>query len=128
MNLGKIKKIKRAKIVIIDWIQLVVGILLLILGIVIFGIEFFGAFRMKYALNRMHAAAIGDTLGIAVSLFGLIVLNGFTIVSLKLLLVIIILWLSSPVSSHLIARLEYSTSEEVGRYEVIDITEKRKED
>lgn len=111
-----------------EWIRMIVGLIFLLVGLVIFGIEFYGAFRMKYALNRMHAAAIGDTLGIAMSLLGLIVLNGFTMVSLKLLLVIIVLWLTSPVSSHLIARLEFATSKEVGRYDLVNLVEGEKDE
>lgn len=38
-------------------------------------------------------------------LTGLILAQGFNNVSLKMLLVILFLWLTSPVSSHLIGRL-----------------------
>ena len=55
---------------------------------------------------------MGDTLGIGFSLIGLIVMNGFNFTSLKLFLVIVFLWFSSPTSSHLIARLEVTTDEE----------------
>ena len=85
---------------------------LLLFGLVIFAIEMIGVFRFKYVLNRMHAAAMGDTLGIGFSLMGLIVMNGFNFTSLKLFLVIVFLWFASPVSSHLIARLEVTTDEE----------------
>ena len=70
---------------------------------------------MLFRSNRMHAAAIGDTLGIGFALLGLIVISGFNFTSLKLFLVIVFLWFSSPVSSHLIARLEVSTNEESGK-------------
>jgi multicomponent Na+:H+ antiporter subunit G len=39
-------------------------------------------------------------------------MSGFTFTSLKLLLVVIFLWFSSPTSSHLIARLEVTTNED----------------
>jgi len=83
-----------------------------VLGLLIFLIQMIGVFRFKYVLNRMHAAAMGDTLGIGCCLLGLIVMKGFSPTSFKLLLVIIFLWFSSPVSSHLIARLEVTTDEE----------------
>lgn len=60
----------------------------------------------------MHAAAMGDTLGIGFSLMGLILMSGWNFTSLKLLLVIVFLWFSSPTSSHLIARLEVTTNED----------------
>ena len=97
---------------VIEWIRFLAGAILLLLGLLIFLIEMIGVFRFKYVLNRMHAAAMGDTLGIGCCLLGLIVMKGAGFTSLKLLLVIIFLWFSSPVSSHLIARLEVTTDEE----------------
>lgn len=95
-----------------EWVRFLAGALLLLCGLGIFLIEMIGVFRFKYVLNRMHAAAMGDTLGIGFSLVGLILLNGFNFTSLKLLLVIVFLWFASPVSSHLIARLEVTTNED----------------
>jgi multicomponent Na+:H+ antiporter subunit G len=96
----------------LEWVRFFCGTALLLLGLGIFIIEMIGVFRFKYVLNRMHAAAMGDTLGIGFSLLGLIVMSGFTFTSLKLLLVVIFLWFSSPTSSHLIARLEVTTNED----------------
>lgn len=97
---------------VLQWIQFIVGGGLLLAGLATFIIEMIGAFRFRYILNKMHAAAIGDTLGIGFALLGLIVMSGFNFTSLKLFLVIVFLWFSSPVSSHLIARLEVSTNED----------------
>ena len=102
--------------VVLEWIRFLIGGGLLLCGLGTFIIEIIGVFRFRYVLNRMHAAAIGDTLGIGFALLGLIVMNGLTFTSLKLLLVIVFLWFSSPVSSHLIARLEVSTNEESGKH------------
>ena len=96
----------------IEWIRFLIGAFLLLFGLFIFAIEMVGVFRFKYVLNRMHAAAMGDTLGIGFSLVGLIVMNGLNFTSLKLFCVIVFLWFASPTSSHLIARLEVTTDEE----------------
>ena len=97
---------------VIEWIRFLAGAALLLIGLLIFLIQMVGVFRFKYVLNRMHAAAMGDTLGIGCCLLGLTVMSGINFTSLKLLFVIIFLWFSSPVSSHLIARLEVTTDEE----------------
>ncbi|MDO4521955.1 MAG: monovalent cation/H(+) antiporter subunit G [Eubacteriales bacterium] len=97
---------------IIEWLRFLVGALLLLSGLGIFVVEMVGVFKFKYVLNRMHAAAMGDTLGIGISLLGLIVMCGLNFTSLKLFLVIVFLWFASPASSHLIARLEVTTDEE----------------
>ena len=65
-----------------------------------------GDSRTVRMLRCLSAASLG------LSLLGLIVMKGASFTSLKLLLVMIFLWFSSPVSSHLIARLEVTTDEE----------------
>lgn len=96
----------------IEWIRFLIGAALLICGLLIFVIALIGVFRFRYVLNRMHAVAMGDTLGIGLSLLGLIIINGLNFTSFKLLWVVLFLWVSSPVSSHLIARLEVTTNED----------------
>ena len=96
---------------ILEWIRFLAGAGLLLVGLGIFLLQIFGVFKFKYVLNRMHAAAMGDTLGIGFSLTGLIVLCGLNFTSLKMALIIAFLWLASPVSSHLISRLEVVTNE-----------------
>lgn len=112
----------------IEWIRFLVGAAFLLCGIVIFLIEMIGVFRFKYVLNRMHAAAMGDTLGIGCSLLGLIIMSGWNFTSLKLACVIAFLWFSSPTSSHLIARLEVTTDEEPEKhYRQADMEQPEKE-
>ena len=101
---------------ILEWIRFVAGIGLLLIGLGFFVLEIFGVFKFKYVLNRMHAAAMGDTLGIGFSLTGLILLSGFNVTSVKMGLIIVFLWLASPVSSHLISRLEVVTNENLDEH------------
>lgn len=95
----------------IEWIRFLTGSLFLLIGIVIFFTELFGVFHFKYVLNRMHAAAMGDTLAISACLLGLMIFSGFHFTTLKLFLIIVFLWFASPVSSHVLARLETATNE-----------------
>lgn len=95
----------------LEWIRFIIVAALLISGLIVMCLGVIGVYRFRYVLNRMHAAAMNDTLGILFVMLGLIVMSGFTFTSLKLLLVICMLWLSSPVSSHLIGRLEITTNE-----------------
>lgn len=113
---------------VIEWIRFLAGVALLLVGMAIFIIEMIGVFRFRYVLNRMHAAAMGDTLGLGSCLLGLIVMSGLNFTSLKLFLVIVFLWFSSPVSSHLIARLEVATDEEKDKhYRRVSLEGKRRE-
>ena len=99
-----------------ETIRFIICALLLALGLVFEVCAVIGVFRFSYVLNRMHAAAMNDTMGIGLVMLGLIVISGFTFTSLKLLLVILMLWLSSPVSSHLIGRLEITTNEDISKH------------
>lgn len=66
-----------------------------------------GTFRFRDALQRMHSAAVNDTLGLLLAVCSLMLAEGLSFTSVKYLLVLIFLWVSSPVSSHLVAQLEY---------------------
>ena len=113
---------------VIEWIRFLVGAAFLLFGLGIFAIEMVGVFRFKYVLNRMHAAAMGDTLGIGFSIVGLMIMSGWNFTTLKLFLVIVFLWFSSPVSSHLIARLEVATNEDKEKqYRIISLEKLEKE-
>lgn len=101
--------------ILIEWLQFILGVSFLLAGLGVFTVQVFGVFKFDYVLNRMHAAAMGDTLGIGISLVGLIILSGWNFASLKMALIIIFLWNASPVSSHLIARLEATTNPHLER-------------
>ena len=97
-----------------EWIRFAAAASLFILGLGFEILAVFGVNRFRRALNRMHAAAMGDTLGILFVLLGLIVMRGFSMDSLKLFLVVAFFWTASPVSGHMISRLEAMTDEELG--------------
>lgn len=101
---------------VIEWIRFILGTVILLCGLSIFVIEIFGIFHLKYVMNRMHAAAMGDTLGISISLVGLMIFSGFHFTTLKMALIIVFLWCASPVSSHLIARLEVATNDKIDEF------------
>lgn len=99
-----------------EWIRLIAGSIFLAIGMVILFTELFGVFHFKYVLNRMHAAAMGDTLGIGSCLIGLMIFSGLNFTTLKMLLVIVFLWFASPVSSHVLSRLEVVTNEHLNTH------------
>ena len=90
----------------LEWIRFVLTAGFLLGGLIFLTTSVIGTYKFDYVLNRMQAAAMGDTLGILFCLLGLGFSSPDVWIGLKLLLIIIFLWFSSPVSSHLIARLE----------------------
>lgn len=97
----------------IDIIRLIACIILTGLGLCCLVSGVVGVYRFKYALSRIHAAALLDTVGILLMLLGVICATGWSVTSLKLLVVVGFLWLTSPVSSHLIGRLEITINDEL---------------
>ena len=84
--------------------------LFLLLAVAVFVCEVAGLFRFKYALSRMHAAALGDTFGLMLAMCGLCFSAPDAASCVKCLVLLLFMWLASPVSSHLIARLEAATN------------------
>ena len=111
-----------------EWIRLLAGSIFLVIGMVIFFTELFGVFHFNYVLNRMHAAAMGDTLGISSCLLGLMIFSGLNFTTLKMFLIVVFLWFASPVSSHMLSRLEAATNERLSDhceiYEDVEILER----
>ena len=95
----------------LDWIRFGLSALLTLFGLFVLVSSVLGLFRFRNALNRLHAAALVDTLAVLTILAGLALADGFTPVSLKLLAVVVFLWLTSPVSSHLIGLLEVTVND-----------------
>ena len=95
----------------ISLIRFIIAAVLIMIGILIMVIQTFGVFKLNYALNRMHAAAMGDSLGIMMIVLGMMVIYGISFASLKLLTVLVVFWFASPVCSHLLAKLEVSKND-----------------
>ncbi len=91
-----------------EWVRFIAAVICLIFAAVMECIAVFGVYKFKFVMNRMHSAAIGDTLGLLLGGLGLMLLEGTRWFTLKMALVIVLLWMTSTISSHVIMRMEYS--------------------
>jgi len=80
-----------------SWVLLGLGAVMLIIG----GI---GLIRLPDVFSRIHGASIIDTLGLGAIMFGLMIQGGFTIVTIKLALIVIFIQFTSPTATHALAR------------------------
>jgi multicomponent Na+:H+ antiporter subunit G len=78
---------------IISWALIVAGSLACIVGAL-------GLIRMPDLYTRMHAASVIDPFGAGLILIGLMVQAGFTLVTAKLLFLLVLLLFTSPVATH----------------------------
>ena len=84
-------------------IEILSGILV-ILGSVSIIVGLLGVYRMPDFFTRLHAASVIDTLGTILILFGLILYAGLNIVSIKLLLILIFILITTPTAAHALAK------------------------
>ena len=96
-------------------IRLWIAILFLALAVFIFFSEVLGFYKFKYVMNRMHAAAMGDTLGIGSAVIAVAVLTGELTATLKLVLIIVFMFLTGPVVTHLLAGAEVASHRNAGK-------------
>lgn len=81
----------------VSWLLLLSGGFFCIVGAA-------GLLRMPDAFMRLHAASVIDTLGVGPIILGLMVQSGWTLTTARLGVVLILIFFTSPVAGHAIAR------------------------
>ena len=82
----------------------VVSGLLLLTGARFTVIGGIGILRMPDVITRMHAAGITDTIGAGTTIAGLMIIAGWSLLLVKLAVLLVFLLLLSPTASHALAR------------------------
>lgn len=95
----------------LEWIRFGAVACCFAVGIALLYISIFGTYRLRFALNRIHAAAMTDTLVLMLFVVALMIAEGFSFTSLKFLMVIALQWCTSPLASHMMAKFEYLTDD-----------------
>ncbi len=95
-------------------IRIIIASVFLALGLFVFLSEVIGFFRFKYIMMRIHAAGIGDTLGIASIAIAVAILWANPNAILKLLLIVGFMFLTGPVLTHLLANIEVRSHKNAG--------------
>ncbi|MDG2243874.1 MAG: monovalent cation/H(+) antiporter subunit G [Rhodospirillaceae bacterium] len=86
-----------AFIYLLSWALLVGGGFFCVVGAL-------GLLRMPDAFTRLHAASVIDTLGVGMIVAGLMVQSGLTLTTARLGIILLLVFFTSPVASHAIAR------------------------
>ncbi|MGE0697555.1 MAG: monovalent cation/H(+) antiporter subunit G [Hyphomicrobiaceae bacterium] len=63
-----------------------------------------GLVRMPDLFTRMHAASITDTLGAGLLILGMMLQAGLTLITMKLLFILALLFFTGPVITHALAQ------------------------
>lgn len=95
-------------------IRLAIASLFLALGCFVFLSEVVGFFRFRYILDRIHAAGLGDTLGIMSMAIAAAILWGEVNAVIKLILIVGFMFLTGPVLTHLLSNIEVRSHKNAG--------------
>lgn len=81
----------------LSWIFIVLGSFFIVVGAL-------GLIRMPDVYTRMHAGSVIDTTGAGFLVLGMMLQAGFSLVTLKLLFILLFFLFTSPVVSHALAQ------------------------
>jgi multicomponent Na+:H+ antiporter subunit G len=81
----------------LSWILLLAGGFFYVVGAI-------GLLRMPDLFTRMHAASVCDTFGAGLLLLGMLLQAGISLVSFKLVVIMMLLFFTGPVATHALAR------------------------
>jgi multicomponent Na+:H+ antiporter subunit G len=70
-----------------------------------------GIVRLPDLFTRMHAAGLIDSLGAALVLVGLCIVEGFSATTSRLLMVLAFLWITTPTACHALAKSALATGQ-----------------
>jgi len=73
-------------------------------GAFFFVVAGIGLIRMPDVYTRMHASSIADTAGAGLMLTGMMVAAGFSLISVKLIVILAIILFTSPIATHALAQ------------------------
>lgn len=82
----------------------IIGAALIAAGAVFFLVGAIGLYRMPDVFTRMHATGISDTMGAGLLLVGMIFVSGFSLVSVKLAVILGVILFTSPIATHALAQ------------------------
>ena len=78
------------------WVLIISGSFFVIVGA-------FGTYRFPDFWSRLHAASITDSAGVILLLIGMGVYSGLTLITFKLLVIGLFLFITGPTSTHAVA-------------------------
>lgn len=81
-----------------------IGMFVIYLGIFFITVGVIGIFRFKNFYPRILVASKIDTVGSITLMLGIVIRKGFTFFSMKVLLILVILIMINPLTTHSIAR------------------------
>ena len=87
---------------VLSWLSILGGVVLLLAGGV-------GLLRFPEFYTRCHASGVTDTGATFLILVGLMLQAGFSLITVKLLLILVFLFITSPTATHALAHAAFTS-------------------
>ena len=62
---------------------------------------------------RLHASGNSETLGVMLSFMGLVIYEGLTLTSLKMIMIFLLIFLGNPIGTHILSKAAYKSGHHV---------------
>ena len=90
-----------------DMLVLALSGLSIAIGVIALLIGSFGLIKLPDVYCRIHAVGMIDTAGASFIILGMIIYQGFSLVSFKLALIGVFLFFTSPIATHAVAQVAH---------------------
>lgn len=72
-----------------------------------------GMLRLPDFYCRLHASGNSETLGVMLSFMGLVIYEGLTLTSLKMIMIFLLIFLGNPIGTHILSKAVYKSGHHV---------------
>ena len=72
-----------------------------------------GMLRLPDFYCRLHASGNSETLGVMLSFMGLVIYEGLTLTSLKMIMIVLLIFLGNPIGTHILSKAAYKSGHHV---------------
>ena len=72
-----------------------------------------GMLRRPDFYCRLHASGNSETLGVMLSFMGLVIYEGLTLTSLKMIMIFLLIFLGNPIGTHILSKAAYKSGHHV---------------
>ena len=82
----------------------IIAVILLVCSLFFFLASAIGMIRLLDFYSRLHASGNSETLGLMLSCLGLVIYEGPTLLSVKIVIVFLLVFLANPIGTHILGK------------------------
>ena len=82
----------------------IIAVILLVCSLFFFLASAIGMIRLPDFYSRLHASGNSETLGLMLSCLGLVIYEGPTLLSVKIVIVFLLVGLANPIGTHMLGK------------------------